>query len=721
MTITGTIERIRFASKGFAVLMIRTPDNDMVCLSGRIFDPEVGRKIVADGDFNDHPKYGWQFAVESSTVSIPQDAAAVKQYLSSGLIKGIGPVIADRIVDHFGVNVIEDIIEKDPERLAEVSGISVSKALQIAKAHSENFAYQELTTMNLSISQIRKLFDAYGSRAVDVLKTDPYKIIYDIDGFAFKTVDQIALKNGVEPDDPKRISAAITFVLTEIGDEGHCWCHVDNLAGLIEDNLPDVDPDKISEQIIKNFDNGTIIADGTRVYAKSMYFAEQNTASVLSEMIIDGEKMNALNRLPVSTNQIQLAIKEMEYELDIELEKHQKQAISNALTNRVSVITGGPGTGKTTIIKGIVKGWMKQFGPWARPEEHILLCAPTGKASRRMSEVTGIHAETIQRILTKRKDSLPTDRMLVILDEASMLDMKLANELMQFVREKHFLVLIGDIDQLPSIGPGLFFRDCVQSIFVPKAVLTLSHRQSGKIAINAKRINDGLGFHALDFKDPSFRFVQAGKATVRETVINEYMALLAKGYAIKDIGCIVPFRKPGKSQTSAYDMNLLLRERINPPPTTKPIGYQENGLRIGDRVMNTENDYDLEVFNGDCGEVTFVDYPTGTTTVKMDDGRIVEFSKLRSSCLMLAYVITVHKSQGSEYKATIVVQNWEHHNMLCRNLLYTAVTRAKSELVLIGEQRAVNQAIACIKAEERNTSLKERISSFMVAKRGGAI
>lgn len=720
MTLIGEIIKVNFISekKDFASIKVLEDGTGLIYnTSGRIYEPREDMRIIAEGETYIHPQYGKQFKVSSCRLEVKKTAEAVYRYLSSGLISGVGETLARRIVDHFGPTVIEEIIEKEPQRLKEIDGISDKKVAAIVKSHAESFVYQELSSMNLTPSQIHKLFDKYGEKAVAVLRETPYKPIYDIEGFGFKVVDAIALKNGLPFDAPQRIAAAITFALTDIGERGHCWCHVDNLAELIAGLLPDVEPDKIADQVIIELKRGVIIQEENRVYAKSLYLAETTTAEGIAQMAFTSRHMMVNGKAPVTDRQIENAIWEMEDEEGFDLEKLQKQAVFLALKNRISVITGGPGTGKSTIAKAVVKGWMKQYPRYEDPDEHIVLCAPTGRAARRASELTGVTGETIQRILARHAYEEDEDTKLFILDEASMLDIRVASRLINLVKDKHFLVLIGDVDQLPPIGPGHFFRDCVQSAFVPTVQLALSHRQKGKIAINANRVNMGEGFHSLNLDDPSFRFVYADKYHAQETVVKQYIGLLNKGYSVQDICCVVPVRKPGRSQTSADDLNWLIRDIVNPPPVDLPDDFKKEDLRPGDRVMNVENDYDKQVFNGDCGIVNSVNKELGVVTVLMDDGRYVPFNKHVASFLVLAYVTTVHKAQGSEYKAVVVAQNMEHMFMLQRNLLYTALTRAKDELVLVGEPRAIDVAVQKIPALERNTYLKERIMALMVKSR----
>lgn len=719
MLLTGVIKQVYFSNEktAYAALRILSDEGIIVPVAGKIIRPQVGMRIEAEGEYDDHPKYGRQFKVTSCKTAVEKTYESVYQYLSSGFISGVSQILASRIIAKFGVNVVEEIIEKDPLRLCEIPGIGAATANKIAQSHAENFVYQELAAMGLSISQVHKLYEKYGKSAISVLKTTPYKPVYDIEGFGFRTVDIIAQKSGIAADDPRRVAAAITYSLLNLGDDGHCWCHIDNFAELIKKTIPDVSDELISDQLIEEFDSGRIIRDGDKVYAEQLYFAELSTAKGIAAMIESGKKMQLEGKVPVDEMQVNRAIFEMECENGFELEAQQKEAVRTAMQNRICIITGGPGTGKSTIAQAIVNAWMRQYSSYADPNDHIVLCAPTGRAARRASELTHVNGETIQRILAHNTYADSEDVKLFILDEASMMDIRLASRLLRLVAPKHHLVLIGDVDQLPPIGPGHFFRDCVMSPFIPTVHLTLCHRQKGKIAINAKRINDGLGFHALNFDDPSFRFVYADKMDAQECVIKEYMKFLQKGYSVRDVCCVVPVRKTGKSATAAEDLNPLIRDIVNPLPPSKAQASDLDKLRVGDRVMNTENNYDLQVFNGDCGIVSAIDDATGAITVSMDDHRLVEFNRFNATFLILAYATTVHKAQGSEYKAVIVVNNREHYYMLQRNLLYTAVTRAREELVLIGENSAIDLAVAKIPALERNTSLREKIKEQIITMR----
>lgn len=716
MTITGTISNVIFSGRGFSVIVIQTDEGQMETVAGRIYEPQIDMKITAEGSYVDHPKYGKQFNVTSCKMELPKTRSAVIRYLS--LLPGVGGLLAINIVSHFGVNVAEEIIEKDPMRLTEIPGISTKKAEAIKRAHSEKFVYQELANFDLTPNQIHKLYEHYGEKAASVIRKTPYQTIHDVPGFGFKTVDDIARKNGVPIDAPERIAAAITFVLTEIGNQGHCWSRIESVDALLQNIIPDVPKAKIADVLAEELKNERIILENNRLYAIRLYCAEKGSAKHIAYMLKNTQELMVNKKLPLTEKAISAAIESAEFDYGFELDNCQKQAVRIALQNRFSVITGGPGTGKSTLISAIISGWMTQF-PNDEPEEHILLCAPTGKAARRMSEITGVYAETIHRILNRTsknddvRDEKHVNRKMIIVDEASMLDLTVAYELLKFAREDHFLVLVGDVDQLPPIGPGHLLRDCVNSPFIPTVQLEYSHRYGGAIAINAKRINEGQGLHSFTLNDPSFQFISADKTIIQNTVIDLYVSLLKNGYSVSDICCVVPINKAGKSQTSASDLNELIRERVNPAGYSSPGDKRK--FRVGDRVMNTENDYDNDVFNGDCGIVSSVE--PDAVTVLLDDGRSVVFNQYRMDFLILAYAMTVHKSQGSQYKAVIVANSMEHSFMLQRNLLYTAVTRAKENVFLCGDPDAVNLAVGRIPSLERNTSLKDRIKILMVKNR----
>ena len=714
MKLSGKISSIIYTTGTYAVIRMTVTDGEnlfgehTIVAAGSIFNPQPNMRIDVEGEYTNHPKYGTQFSVTSSFIKVDNNKPAVIRSLTMGGFRGIGPKTAAKIVEHFGENVVEEIIEKDPARLAEIKGITTEKALLIGEAHKRNFALQELSGMNITESQMRKLYDCYKEKAVTVMKTDPYQAIYDIPGFGFRTVDGIAIKNGIQPNDPKRIGAALIYILSTISNDGHCWCTMGALIDHARELLY-LSPAIIETQLNYEIQSGHIICDSGRIYAKYLYRAEDETARWLAHLatcppIVD-----------ISDRTIERAICLTEDQNGFELDESQRKAVVSALRNRVSVITGGPGTGKSTITKAIINAWMDAMPNVDDPEDCITLCAPTGKAARRMFEVTGVQAQTAQRLVVRFDNcGVCPSGSLIILDEASMVDITLAHRLLEIAKEDNQLVLIGDVDQLPPIGPGNFFRDCIQSPFIQSVKLELSHRQKGYVAINAQRINEGKGTHALKLDDPSFRFVPADKSLVREKVIEEYLKLYNEVRDLSEICCVVPMRKSGKSQTSADDLNVILRDHLNPAKegakTIKGCKY-----RIGDRVMQTENDYDRDIYNGDCGTIISMDTEDQLLIMKTDDGRLIEYTVQDTQALVFAYCVTIHKVQGSQYKSIVVAHSMEHFYMLQRNLLYTAVTRAKEKVVIVGEDAAINTAVKKVPSLDRNTSLRIRIKNYILA------
>lgn len=708
--ISGVVDKVFFSSDTWVAFMIVTNECESVKCSGSLSGLEIGMNVKLIGSYQEHPKYGMQFAAKAYQLLVGTSRLNIEKYLTSSAISGVGPALAKRIVEKFGSDTI-DVIRNSPEKLTEVNGISKKKAKKIhdSEAGSQVFFFL-MSYVDISTNQAITLYEKYGNEAINIIKNNPYKIIYDIKGFGFKTVDKIALKNGFSKDSPIRIAAAITYYLTEIGNEGHCHTTIPQLELELTELLPDTSKENIAIILAKEIEKGKIIAEGTDVYGRLLYNCELSTAQGIVELLNKNCKS-------VPERYIQQAISDFEFDNGFTLEPHQKNAIRAALSNNLTVITGGPGTGKSTIIKVIVDAWMMTQKSDENIKDCVHLCAPTGKASRRIAELVGCEAETIQRIIAKvqlknKEDFLNTPEIannsLLIIDECSMVDIYLATDIIRMALKYNLrLVLIGDTHQLPPIGPGNFFKDLCDSPCVPSVTLKLCHRQKGTIAINANRVNEGGGFSVLNLDDPSFEFVSSIKENAREKVIDNYINLV-KLYGVREVGCIVPMRKKGKGQTSAEDLNEIIREKLNPE---RPLEPKIKGVdfRMGDRVMNTVNDYTRDVYNGDCGIITDIDALFDEIIVTLDSGKVVPFSKVQANNLILSYAITVHKSQGSEYKACVIACNMEHAYMLQRNLLYTAITRAKEKIVFIGEPKAINLAVKKLPSFERMRKLKLRI------------
>lgn len=698
MEVTGTIKKIYYAKSDWAAIAVQGDDGKTYRAAGQMMSPAVGLRISLAGEIIT-TKYGEQLDIKSAKILADDTPSGIEAYLSSGFIKGVGSKRAHLIVERFGAATAE-IIEKDPQRLSEIPGITTEKAIAISDAFIENrecMKIVELLGQDATLYQIRSIYDKYGTKSVEKLKENPYNIIYDLDGFGFKKADMVAAAMGIKDNDPRRIGAAITYVLKTLSSEGHCFCRTDVMEGYIRELIPSITIESLVDVITEEVKNGHLVVEKDKIYTKPLWSCETETAKIIANLV----KLPALKSLP--DIRIQTAIKRVEDRTGFPFDTHQKEAILFVTKNRFGVITGGPGTGKTTVIQGIIEVW--------NDRSTILMVAPTGRASKRMSEVTGLSASTIHRLLLEFKlqpSKFKTGHFLVIADEASMMDLFLAHDLLSFVNKtQSALILIGDIDQLPPIGPGNFFRDMVRSVCVPSVRLEISFRQSGRIATNAKKINAGEGLNSYAFDD-TFSFLPATKSNLQDLIVNTYQKLLSQ-YSPEEICCITPIRKDTKNKTrtsSADALNLILRDIVNPKkPDTKTVGF----FRVGDRVMQTVNDQRKLVMNGDCG--TIIEVVDDIVIVQMDDGRKVEYIPAETKQFVLAYATTVHKSQGSEYEAVIVIQCMEHYycRLLQRSMLYTAVTRAKKQVVLIGEEKAINIAVKTIPNVTRNTQLRERI------------
>lgn len=699
MEVKGTITKV-YPNSGpsWAAVVIKGEDGQTYRAAGKICGAAEGMQITANGEMAE-TKWGQQLKVESSVLNMADTLTGVEIYLSSGFIKGVGPKRAKAIVSRFGKDTLH-VIEENPEKLAEISGITEEKARQISEAFTETQEYMKIIDLlgsDATIYQVRSIYAKYGKDSVKKLKDNPYTIIYDLDGFGFKRADIVAAAMGIKGNDPRRVGAAITYVLKTLATDGHCYCRLEFLEAKIQELVPEITTVNLADVIEREVKEKHLVIEDDRLYITDLWKCENETASMTAKLL----KTPPAKSIP--SVRIDTVIKHMEDKTGFELEARQKEAISFAVNNRLCVITGGPGTGKTTIIQGIIDVW--------NDKHSTLLIAPTGRAAKRMSEVTNMSASTIHRLLLEykvRPQQFEKGSYLILADEASMLDIRLAHALLRFAVQTHStLVLIGDIYQLPPIGPGNFFRDMVQSPCVPTIRLELSFRQVGKIATNAKRINAGEGMNAYAF-DETFQFIPAEKSNIQAKVIQEYKKLLSE-YKAENICCITPIRKDTKNKTratSAEALNRVLRSIANP---CKGEIHNEDELRAGDRVMQTVNDPKKLVMNGDCGIVISVN--EDEISVKMDDGRVVSYAPAEAKQLVLAYATTVHKSQGSEYEAVIMIQSWEHYfcNLLQRTLLYTGVTRAKKKVILIGEKKAINAAVKKTPNVTRNTQLRTKI------------
>lgn len=713
MIIKGKIKKVYYQKGNWGSLSIKDKSGDTVRASGRVLACKEGDIIEMEGDFEDKPPYGMQFTITSSKIQKDLSVDGIKKFLVS-FVSGVGEKTADSIIEKFGADTY-DIIKTQPGKLCEIKGISENKALKIQEAYLENTAYVEIMNYfngDITENQALKIYQKYKADSMKVLEQNPYQLIYDIDGMGFKKVDKLALASGLAPDSRKRVGAAIIYTLKTLSENGDLFVRDDELEIKIKEVLTKecldqkITINRLADEIIEQVNEEKLVCEpadnnGVNIYLKYLYEAEKNTSEIIRKMIKEGKEVNCQN-----------VIADFERAENIEFDNIQKNAISMAVGNSFSVITGGPGMGKTTIIKAIIYVDVMI-------NKSIPIClAPTGKAAKRMSESTGQNASTIDSFLMKNMiNNKMQPNTLFIIDETSMIDMVKAFRLLREIDEAGArVVFVGDVFQLPSIGPGNFLRDLVACPLVPTTTLKYSYRFGGTIAKDAKLVNEGYNFGDLEF-DENAEFVNSPKEYIMEN-IEKVFREESKKYDIKDILILAPMKN--RSQSSTLEINNRIRDMVNPAdyPVKKDFDF-----RVGDRVMNTVNNYRIDginlndgkvttgIFNGDMGIVTKVNTYLSKVEVTFDDNRCFEFDKIHARSLTLAYAMTYHKAQGSEAKCVIVVINNEHLIMLNRNLFYTGITRAKEKLKIIGDVYAINTAIKNTAPITRNTLLSQRIMS----------
>ncbi|MDR0287184.1 MAG: AAA family ATPase [Clostridiales bacterium] len=703
-TLTGRIEKIFFAGNHWASLSIIDRDGNIHKAAGKIEAPVVGYDITVTGESIVHDKYGKQLQVENATVTQATNIEGIKNYLCNS-ISGIGPKMVEKIIDTFGLETL-DVLEKEPEKLSSVPGITKEKAEKMHEDHMDSKELIELYEFfgdYITSNQVNRIHEAFRGNGIKKIKENPYIIIYKVDGIGFGIADKLALSSGIKFNDPRRIGAAIVYTLKTIADEGHCYCSLESLEALLEQDFNNIPLDMVSDIVVDEIGKGNLVlVDDNKLYWREIYDAEKNCAAIIKEFLTSEAVVKTTSAI------IEDAIDAFENEIGFELVQRQKDAIIVSMRNRISVITGGPGSGKTTIIKGLIHAWRKaNESKWRKliTDDKIALCAPTGKAARRIADITKMEASTIHRLLYHTKLEKGS---LIVVDEASMLDILLAYKLLEKARTYECqIIFMGDADQLSPIGPGNFFKDILQSPCVPAVMLDISHRNSGAIAKNAQRINNGQGVYSF-VKDETFVFIPVTKEEAQEKTIEAYLKLVTQ-FGLDNVLCAVPKSKKKKSITSSGLLNEIIRERINPetPATLKLKGcfFREN-----DRVMYLENNPGLELSNGDCGTVEKIDLTAKRLIIRFDNEKIVAMKPEETQSMCLAYAMSTHKAQGSEFKAVVVVQCWHDYKMLRRDLLYTAVTRAREKVVLVGDENAVNAALRNVDDKTRNTRLKQLLS-----------
>jgi exodeoxyribonuclease V alpha subunit len=708
--LAGLVERVTYhnAENGFCVLRAKVRGHrDVVTVVGHAAAIAAGEWITASGEWVNDRTHGQQFKARFLRTSPPASADGIEKYLSSGMIRGVGPVYAKKLVRAFGDKVF-DIIEATPDRLREVDGIGPVRAASILAAWAEQKAVREIMVFlhshGVGTARAVRIFKTYGADAIQVMTENPYRLARDIRGIGFKTADAIAMKLGIEKTAMIRVRAGISYALTEAMDEGHCGLPTDELIPLAE-KLLEVTQELIRAALDLELQEGTVVADRvgeTRcVFLAGLHRAERIIAERLTRL--------ANGTLPWPWINPDKALPWVEQRIGLALAESQVAAIRLALTSKVLVMTGGPGVGKTTIVKAILR-------IVAAKGTNLLLCAPTGRAAKRMTEATGFEAKTIHRLLEvdpkgggfKRGDDNPLDCDLLVIDEASMVDVMLMQALMKAVPDKAALLIVGDIDQLPSVGPGQVLADIISSGAVPVVRLTEVFRQAAqsRIITSAHRINQGsIPDLSQRSTDSDFYFVQADPESAVARIIELVKTRIPKRFRldpIRDIQVLCPMNRGG---VGARSLNIELQAALNPAGDYKVERFGWT-FAPGDKVMQIENDYDKEVYNGDIGSIDCINSADGELVANFD-GRAVTYGFGELDTLVPAYAATIHKSQGSEYPAVVIPIMTQHYAMLQRNLLYTGVTRGKRLVVLVGQTKAVAIAVRNVSGRRRWSKLQE--------------
>ena len=715
------VERITYqnSENGYTVLKCAVKNySDLVTVVGTMPDTHVGTVLSLDGSWKMDAKYGRQFSVERFEETLPATVYGIEKYLGSGLVKGVGPKFARRIVEKFGKDTL-DIIEENPDELLKVPGIGKVRVDRIKTSWQDQKEIKNimlfLQSNEISTSHATKIYKTYGSDSIKIVKENPYRLADDIWGIGFKTADSIAEKMGIDKEKFVRLRSGIFYTLNKLAENGHCYASRKQLVEKAGELL-EVEESQLEMTLDEMLRTNDVIRDGgsgqpesveeiktednaEAIYLSPYYFSESGCAKRLLRLLY--EPKNKINGQEILEKVISGS--------EIQYDEIQQEAIKTALDSKVMVLTGGPGTGKTTTTLGIISAY-RQMG------SRIILAAPTGRAAKRMSEATGMEAKTIHRLLEykppegyQKNEEKTLEGDVLILDECSMIDIMLMYNLLKAIPLHMSLILVGDIDQLPSVGAGNVLRDIIDSGRVPVVRLTRIFRQAqgSRIIMNAHRINHGEPIDIRGGKEADFFF--AAKDTnqeVIETVVRYCKTNLPRYYHVdplQDIQVLTPMQR---GECGAVNLNQVLQEAMNP----SKIFLRKGGTqyRLHDKVMQIRNDYDKEVFNGDIGTITKVDMEERELTVKFDDREVI-YDATELDELSLAYAVTIHKSQGSEYPIVVMPFTMNHFVMLQRNLLYTGVTRAKKILVLVGEKRAVYYAIKNETTTGRNTRLALRL------------
>ena len=715
--LSGLVERVTYHNEesGFCVLRVKARDHrDLITVVGTLPEVRAGEWIEAQGRWTIDRDYGQQFRAEILRTTAPNTLEGMEKYLASGLIKGIGPAFAGRLVKHFGEQVL-DTIEQNPGRLTEVKGIGKIRQKKITTAWQEQRIIREIMVFlhshDVSTSRAFRIYKAYGSEAIDKVREDPYRLARDIRGIGFKSADKIAESLGIGKQSDLRARAGIEYVLQQFTDEGHCGCDRQKLSKTTVKIL-EIPQDIVASAVDYLLQQRRIVqhdqeSDATLIFLAGLDHAEQELAVCLTGL--------SQGNHPCPDIKVEKAIQWVKERSGLQLAPQQQEAVKMAAHHKVMVITGGPGVGKTTVVDAICKIMQAK-------KLNVVLAAPTGRAAKRMSEATGLAAKTIHRLLEyepatsgfKHDGNKPLKGDVFVIDETSMLDVVLAYQLIRPIPKDAALILVGDVDQLPSVGPGCVLRDIIESGVIPVCRLTEVFRQAAQSAIitNAHKVNQGQIPYFPQGKvespdETDFYFIEADDP---EKAVSLVMRLTCESIPqrfgfdrVNDIQVLTPMQR---GVLGARNLNTVLQESLNPHgPSVERYGWT---FRIGDKVIQTVNNYDKDVFNGDIGRIVRLDEIEQEIVIQFDGRDVIyDFNELDE--VMLSYATTVHKSQGSEYPAVVMPIHTQHYALLQRNLLYTAITRGRNLVVLVGSRKAVSIAVKRMESRRRVTLLKQRL------------
>ncbi len=715
-SLRGTIEHVTFYNEenGYTVArFLPEGKQNVVTVVGNLMGASVGESLWLEGVWLNHPQHGRQFEIKRFSLQLPATIEGLRKYLGSGLIKGIGPVTAERIVKHFGLETL-DVIENDIGRLHQVDGVGRKRIEIIQRGWQEQKQIKEvmlfLQSHGVSTSLAVKIYKQYGDGALHVVQNEPYRLARDIYGIGFLTADKIAQAIGVKPDDPARIEAGVRYVLGKFSDDGHVFARHDDL---IRDSVEALGaPAKLVDEAIARLTKAEeLFVEDEAIYLAPFYYAEIGVANRLRRIFASPQSRLAEFRV----TDWSAAFEWVATKSQIALTAKQQEAVQTALTSKVSILTGGPGTGKTTSVRALIQ--------LLKAKRHTFkLAAPTGRAAKRLSEATGEPAQTLHRLLEfkpfegkkfARDRENPLDADLIIVDESSMIDLLLMNALLKAIDITSHVLFIGDPDQLPSVGAGNVLKDLIASKFVPIVALDVIFRQSEDSLIieNAHRINQGqMPLFTQTAKD-FFLFAESEPVQAALRVIDLVKHRIPRKFGLNSIDDIQVLSPMHRGEVGVSELNRALQDALNPAEEGKrEWRHGSRVFRIGDKVLQTRNNYQKQVFNGDLGHVVAIDAEEQLLSIDFDSAR-VDYEFGEADELVHAFAMSVHKSQGSEYRAVVIPILTQHFMLLQRNLLYTAVTRAKQLVVLVGTQKAISIAVRNDKVAQRNSRLAKRLGA----------